>query len=556
MATDQNDISATVLAYDSEGFRVIPLFAVDEHGVCTCQEGEDCRSQGKHPISNGWQKAQRTSRDYLPRMMQGRNVGIATGSDSGFFVVDIDPDADGLKSARAWAFEYAWDSNATRRVKTGSGGFHLYYRQPDFRVANSVSKIAPGIDIRGEGGQVVAPPSRTNKGDYRLVNDVPIIDAPEWLLEKLRPEPPKERKRPEPRSEPAELGDGETARLRAYSEGAVANEKRRLAELAVLGWDKPWNVTTFEVACNLIQLANTPWSHIDIDEAYAIVFDESPAREAGYTDDVINRTFESAKNTIGDKVTPMPEDVSASIDFMFGEDVTEDPKGPGVEEPLETEETEAVGSFFGIPVDGDILDPMLPAKEAAARLGKNFSSAVVNREVVEVVCETANFIALPLAAEGDTSVIDAWIGAAIRSGTADLFWTALGYLLSGQDSVEAQVGVRGAGEILKLITAAVRPPVGDDVGALHFGPTLKTLSGGDIVIEFADIPLELDEADVPAIAFRAIAAWRNAGALQGAEAAEIETTPTYDTRGGKMRRKRTGQSVGERGEGDEFYVEA
>src|SRR5690606_20570683 len=44
-------------------------------------------------------------------------------------------------------------------VTTGGDGFHVYFRHPGGRVPNSTSKVAPGVDVRGDGGFVVAPPS-------------------------------------------------------------------------------------------------------------------------------------------------------------------------------------------------------------------------------------------------------------------------------------------------------------------------------------------------------------------------------------------------------------
>ena len=59
----------------------------------------------------------------------------------------------------------------------------------DQRVAsakNSASLIGPGIDVRGDGGMVVGPPSvKLGKGVYSWRNDLPIADAPRWLLDRI-----------------------------------------------------------------------------------------------------------------------------------------------------------------------------------------------------------------------------------------------------------------------------------------------------------------------------------------------------------------------------------
>ena len=75
------------------------------------------------------------------------NIGIATGQ--GLAVLDVDAHHGGV--VPAWA-------PPTLVAKTPSGGVHLYYAV-DGPVPNSQSKLAPGVDVRGDGGMVVAPPS-------------------------------------------------------------------------------------------------------------------------------------------------------------------------------------------------------------------------------------------------------------------------------------------------------------------------------------------------------------------------------------------------------------
>ena len=73
---------------------------------------------------------------------------------------------------------------STPTVKT-SRGHHYYFKRPEFRIVNK-SALLPGIDIRGDGGMIVAPPSIHESGhQYEWVislNDVPLADMPEWLL--------------------------------------------------------------------------------------------------------------------------------------------------------------------------------------------------------------------------------------------------------------------------------------------------------------------------------------------------------------------------------------
>ena len=96
------------------------------------------------------------------------NIGIATGSISGgIVVIDIDIDEDkgvyGDESLREWESEHG-ELPETWRAITGRGGYHIYYRS-DEKIKNATN-LYPGIDIRGEGGYVVAPPSIHQNGNY------------------------------------------------------------------------------------------------------------------------------------------------------------------------------------------------------------------------------------------------------------------------------------------------------------------------------------------------------------------------------------------------------
>lgn len=73
----------------------------------------------------------------------------------------------------------------TPRVLTGGGGSHIYFRHPGkISIPNSVSKIAPGIDVRGDGGYVIAPPSVHPNGNRYLwevsasIDETPLAEVP------------------------------------------------------------------------------------------------------------------------------------------------------------------------------------------------------------------------------------------------------------------------------------------------------------------------------------------------------------------------------------------
>lgn len=118
------------------------------------------------------------------------NVGLPTGRINGFFVVDLDTaDGHGIDGIGSFAFMAdALGLPDTVTAETPSGGRHLYFRCPDdVRIYNSQSAVLPGVDVRGEGGMVLAPPS-VKPGistSYRWINaprEYPIAECPEWLL--------------------------------------------------------------------------------------------------------------------------------------------------------------------------------------------------------------------------------------------------------------------------------------------------------------------------------------------------------------------------------------
>jgi Bifunctional DNA primase/polymerase, N-terminal/Primase C terminal 1 (PriCT-1) len=90
------------------------------------------------------------------------NIGIVTGKVSNLVVIDIDPAHGGTDSLAALEAEYH-PLPPTIEAITGGGGRHLYFRHPGGVMHNRVG-IRPGVDLRGDGGVVVAPPSRHPSG--------------------------------------------------------------------------------------------------------------------------------------------------------------------------------------------------------------------------------------------------------------------------------------------------------------------------------------------------------------------------------------------------------
>ena len=103
------------------------------------------------------------------------NLGIPTGSENGFFVLEADTpkghDVDGIASLRRLERKYGRLPKTLMAISP-SGSLHYYFRWPKRGViCNSASKIAPSVDVRGEGGMVLGPPSvKAGVGKYRFLN--------------------------------------------------------------------------------------------------------------------------------------------------------------------------------------------------------------------------------------------------------------------------------------------------------------------------------------------------------------------------------------------------
>lgn len=116
------------------------------------------------------------------------NIGIPTGAENAIWVLDVDTKEghgiDGIASFQALIKEHG-ELPPTFQVESPSGSRHYYWNWPlDRVITNSTSKIGPGIDVRGEGGMVLAPPSvQISIGVYSIISNAEIADAPDWLID-------------------------------------------------------------------------------------------------------------------------------------------------------------------------------------------------------------------------------------------------------------------------------------------------------------------------------------------------------------------------------------
>lgn len=169
------ETAAVAASYTQRGWRVIQLHDVTT-GACSCRDGQYCKSAGKHPIWDKWQAGSWLSTPpevYAAWAARPQaNVGIVTGPPSGIWALDVDPLHDGHN--RLAELELAFGPlPKTYTVRTGSGGMHLYFAMTgvDFDLTNSRGRLPLGLDVRGRGGYVVAPPSVSDRGAYAVLAD-------------------------------------------------------------------------------------------------------------------------------------------------------------------------------------------------------------------------------------------------------------------------------------------------------------------------------------------------------------------------------------------------
>jgi hypothetical protein len=185
------------LRYTENGWHVLPVYEVLDGGGCACGD-PTCKSVGKHPRVSSWRvNASTDRREVLTWWQQwpDANVGIATGKCSNLVVIDVDtvaghPDKpDGLEAIEEFTARQG-PLPDTARVMTGSGGFHYYFSCPSGgdEIRNSTD-VLPGIDVRGEGGYVIAPPSSHACGGVYTWANPPnfpdtddIEEIPTWLV--------------------------------------------------------------------------------------------------------------------------------------------------------------------------------------------------------------------------------------------------------------------------------------------------------------------------------------------------------------------------------------
>lgn len=162
------DFPETIEQYTEVGFRTFPVV-----------KGE------KVPAVKDWQGFHSDDFD-LKRF----NVGVQTGMASGVVVLDIDPKHDGWESLNELEKEHG-KLPETLRSTTANGGAHFYFVHPGTHPIRNGTHIygKPGVDVRGDGGFVVAPPSVLTDGKayvWDIGSSLALAPLPQWLQDHSR----------------------------------------------------------------------------------------------------------------------------------------------------------------------------------------------------------------------------------------------------------------------------------------------------------------------------------------------------------------------------------
>ncbi len=171
---------------------VFPVHSCDASGLCSCRK-TGCPSPGKHPRIQDWSSKASSDPDTVRawwRRWPAANMGVPTGAVSGIVVLDVDGEIGAASLAELERKHGPLPK--TFSSLTGGGGQHfLFLHNPRHPIRNKARFLGfAGIDVRGDGGYVVVPPSIHASGRSYTWKprsgphdpDVPLAELPEWML--------------------------------------------------------------------------------------------------------------------------------------------------------------------------------------------------------------------------------------------------------------------------------------------------------------------------------------------------------------------------------------
>ncbi len=146
-----------------------------------------CVRRDKKPLIQDWPRRASSDADVIrkwAREHEGCNWGVATGPESGIFVIDVDGEYGENSFCSLVERHGTWSKTLTAITAHGR---HFYFDWPTSgTIRNSAGKLGAGLDVRGDGGYCVIPPSTHPSGAvYEWAADLQVTSAPGWLLEAI-----------------------------------------------------------------------------------------------------------------------------------------------------------------------------------------------------------------------------------------------------------------------------------------------------------------------------------------------------------------------------------
>ena len=182
------------LRYAAAGIPVFPLHWIKADGTCSCRQGDLCECKGKHPRIKNWGEEASTDAEKVGAWWDKAplaNIGIPMGERSGLVTLDVDTRHGGDVSLEKLEQEFG-KLPTTITATTGGGGKHYIFKYTEELCLKNVVGFRDGLDVRTQGGMIVAAPSLHQSGNrYTWDAGLSPFEAeaaamPEWLIDEIR----------------------------------------------------------------------------------------------------------------------------------------------------------------------------------------------------------------------------------------------------------------------------------------------------------------------------------------------------------------------------------
>lgn len=187
-------LQEAALRYAAAGIPVMPLHWLKQDGTCSCRLGDMCQAKGKHPRIKNWCEEATTDPAKIKEWWDktpSANIGIPMGERSGLVALDVDTRHHGEES-----LAILMDENdilpTTITATTGGGGKHYVFKYTEELALKNVVGFREGLDVRTQGGMIVAEPSLHHSGrtyqwdEGKSPFDIAAADMPAWLVAEIR----------------------------------------------------------------------------------------------------------------------------------------------------------------------------------------------------------------------------------------------------------------------------------------------------------------------------------------------------------------------------------